>query len=60
MTGAELLDPMAQVIFRMALESGRSGELLSHLFEGGGVTVDPESRTLILIPPSVIQDLAGE
>lgn len=57
---AATLDPMARRIFMQAIETRRCGELLLHLFGGGGVTIDPVLGGMILIPAETIDQLTGE
>ena len=50
---------MAVSVFSRAIMTGRAAELLEHLFDGGGVMIDPDSQDgLILIPALDIQRLA--
>lgn len=53
------LDAVAQLAFSIALVDDRCGEMLEHLFNGGGLTVDPVDRQLILIPADVIAQFGG-
>lgn len=55
-----LLDAVARAAFTIALRDDRCGEVLEHLFNGGGLTVDPVNRELILIPGDVIAQLASD
>jgi len=57
---ADALDPMAQIIFRIALREGRAGELLWRLFNGDSVTVDMETRQLVYLPASIIEQLSHQ
>lgn len=52
------LDPMAERIFRIALEDRRCGELLECLFDGGSATVDTHGR-LILASAAALASLRG-
>lgn len=49
---AMALDPMARIIFGIALRDRQAGKLLWHLFGGGGVTVDLGTRHLVYLPAS--------
>jgi hypothetical protein len=51
-------EEVAALIFWRAIKAHRAAELLDHLFEGGGVTVDPRTGDLIMIPASDIDKLA--
>jgi hypothetical protein len=48
MTDYEEDDAMAQAIFRTALNTGKAGELLHCLFEGGSATVDPNGKLIMI------------
>jgi hypothetical protein len=37
-------------ILRVAIQRGRAAEMLECLWDGGAVTVDPESLDLVMIP----------
>lgn len=56
----------AAAIFGIAIRDGRAAELLMHLFDGGGVTLDTSKGVgygevgIILIPAAHIQQLAEE
>jgi hypothetical protein len=56
--GTHHLDAMARVIFRAALDEDRAGELLAHLFDSGGVTIEFGTGRLVLIPPEMIEEAA--
>jgi hypothetical protein len=52
-------EQMAMNIFWRAIKTQRAAELLNHLFEGGGVTLDITTPDgLILIPAADIEALA--
>lgn len=51
------LDVLARYVFLKAVKDGRAGELLYHLFDGGGVTIDPDTKEMILIPASVLEQM---
>lgn len=53
------LDVLASYVFVKAVKDGRAGELLYHLFDGGGVTVDPETKEMVLLPASVFDQFAS-
>lgn len=53
-----MLDPIARKAFLHALWTDSCGDLLDHLFEGGGLTIDPETGGIIRIPATTIIDLA--
>lgn len=46
----QTLDAVARRVFTLALRDNRCGELLSHLFDGGGVTIDGTTGEMILLP----------
>jgi len=51
----------ARAIFAIAIRDNQCAELLNHLFEGGGVTIDVrDSGSLILIPTLEIERIARE
>lgn len=54
----EFLDAVAERLFRIAIRDHRCGELLNHLFDGGGVTLAPDGESFVYIPADVIADLA--
>lgn len=56
---ARSLDAIARMIFQIALRDDRCGELLAHLFDGGGVTLDAATGRLVLIPAATIAELAA-
>lgn len=47
-------------ILRVAIKEGRAGEMLGCLFEGGSVTVDAETRKLVLFPRQALADFAED
>lgn len=51
---AQVLDGVARRVFTLALRDNRCGELLSHLFDGGGVTVDVSTGEMILLPADLL------
>lgn len=60
MSEADDLDPMARIIFQTALRDGKAGELLWRLFNGDGVTIDPETRRIVYLPFDLIQQATQE
>ncbi len=51
----------ARMIFAVAISNSRAAELLEHLFDGGGVTLDvgPDGpHDIILISPADLEQLA--
>lgn len=53
-----MLDPIARRAFSVALNDDTCGDLLQFLFEGGGLTIDPETGGIVRIPASYINELA--
>lgn len=51
------LDAIAVRAFTEAMREERAGELLQHLFDGGGVTWHPDTG-IVWIPTDVITELA--
>lgn len=49
------LDSVAIVIFTQALNSGRAGELLECLFDGGSATVDTSGHLVLASADSMAQ-----
>lgn len=48
------LDGLAVALFATAINEGRAGEVLAHLFDGGAVTYDVAADEILLfdLPPS--------
>lgn len=54
------LETVARAIFAKVLSKpGESGRLLSRLFDGDGVTVDPYTREIVYMPAAEIERLAS-
>lgn len=51
---AQALDVVARRVFTLALRDNRCGELLAHLFDGGGVTIDALTGEMILLPADLL------
>lgn len=41
------LDDIAGALFSIAIDTGRAGELLQCLFDGGSATIDPDGRLVL-------------
>lgn len=52
------LDVLAAFVFTKAIADNRAGEVLYRLFDGEGVTVDPETKELIFLPAALFEQLA--
>jgi hypothetical protein len=53
------LDRVAERAFRQVLREGRAGEFLEHLFEGGGVTFNPDGDMVWLTPDLIKRAARG-
>jgi hypothetical protein len=49
------LDVLANYIFAKSIKDGRAGELLYHLFDGGGVTVDANTHEIIYLSADLMK-----
>jgi hypothetical protein len=52
-------EELARAIFARAMLDGRCAELLDHLFDGGGVTLDASSGDLVLVSDDFLSQLAA-
>lgn len=54
------LDALATNLFTIALRSGRAGELLACLFDGGDATVDAKTGELVMVDGGQLQAMWDE
>lgn len=58
-TEGQALDVLAEYIFLKSIRDGMAGDLLYHLFDGDGVTVDLETREIVYIPSRLLDTVAS-
>lgn len=49
------LAPLANYVFAKTIKDGTAGELLWHLFDGGGITVDPNTHEIIYLSRELME-----
>lgn len=53
------LDAVAQNLFNRAIQTGKAGELLEHLFDGDGATIDATTGHIVYLPADMLEALAS-
>jgi hypothetical protein len=51
------LDNIAHALFTRAIQTGRPGELLEHLFDGDSATIDATTSDIVYLPADELDDM---
>lgn len=54
------LAPLANYVFAKTITDGTAGELLWHLFDGGGITVDLNTHEIIYLPRELMEGVCRD